>query len=531
MASSAAAAGAGEAQTEAPAAPSSWPRPRRRWRSGRCCCCRPRPVSPGRLARLAARLHGAELLQPDSGQLLRVARHADSGPLVTAIGHCRAGGLTPLPLPAPAPAGWRDLRVINKTYRAVHLDWFYPNPPALFSGDALVQDLFSVLRDTMGFQMNEFVINSNHMNNFVRLFESGAADFAINYMAWNPERHHAAQMTIPVLQYDNYMFVGTPEPTSSPSYSGSLESVRLQVLAVCLLLLVTAGGYLTYRLSGTADTRFSTFCLQTLGTFCAQGLALQPGSVSQHIAAVVMLVVGMMAFQFYAAGFLAQVTSEQARLPFTKPDDIIDMPGWKWAVFPRSTVDHTLRNHRQPGMDFTDAMTRAQNASSVSQWTTMAGTQKFAFFLAPLDIMRMCSWSHCPHVCPHPQRVSRHWGHVPFRRGLSEWRAFDAALLRLMETGLLSRLRRRRVPERLLRSVERCDLEARPRTQWSAISLPECRPVFGVLLGGAAAALVLLLLELLGDRLSDMQQQQQKQHYQQEPQQKFEQTQPPPPLQ
>ena len=86
---------------------------------------------------------------------------------------------------------------------------------------------------------------------------------------------------------------------------------------------------------------------------------------------------------------------------------------------------------------------------------------------------------------------------MPFSRGLSEWRAFDAALLRLMETGLLSRLQRRRLPKRLVGSLGHCDLEARPRTHWSPISLSECGPVFAVLLGGAGAALLLLMLELL----------------------------------
>ena len=469
----------------------------------------PRPVSPGRLARLAARLHGAELLQPDSGQLLRVARHADSGPLVTAIGHCRAGGLMPLPLPAPAPAGWRDLRVVNKTYRTARFDWHYPKPKPEFSLSDLAGDIVLLLKNHMAFQTNETVlIRTEHNKRFSGLFRKKLVDFVSELFAWTSTRDLYLHIPFGVLTYKQVLFVRTPEPTSSPSFSGSLESVRLQVLAVCLLLLVTAGGYLTFRLSGAADTRFSTFCLQTLGTFCAQGLALRPGSVSQHIAAVVMLGVGMITFQFFSAGLLAQVTTEQAHLPFSQPDDVTRMPDWRWAVYGQSVSDDALRYHPKPGMNFTGAMEQAHHDGSAIEWSLMAETQKFAFFLSPLDMVASCSWTGCPDVCPHPQYLSRDLISLPIRRGLPEWRAFDAVLLRLTETGLLSRLRRRHLPERLLSSLEHCDLEARPRTQWSAISLPECWPVFGVLLGGAGAALVLLLLELLAGRFSNMSQQQ-----------------------
>ena len=465
----------------------------------------PRPVSPGRLARLAARLHGAELLQPDSGQLLRVARHADSGPLVTAIGHCRAGGLTPLTLPAPAPAGWRDLRVVNKTYRTARFDWFYPNPKPQFSFSSLANGTALMLEDCMGIHLKETrVIRTDHMKHFYDVFQNNLVDLATELFAWIPDRDPFLHILIGITRYDTMLFVRTPEPTSSPSYSGSLESVRLQVLAVCLLLLVTAGGYLTFRLSGAADTRFSTFCLQTLGTFCAQGLALQPGSVSQHIAAVVMFGVSMMTFQFFAAGLLAQVTTEQAHLPFSQPDDVTRMPDWRWALYQMSVSDNALRCHPRPGMNFTGAIDQAHHDGNAFEWASMARTQKFAFFLSPLDLVSTCSWAGCPGVCPHPQYLARYLISLPIRRGLPEWRAFDAVLLRLMETGMLSRLRRRHLPDRLLSSLEHCDLEARPRTQWSAISLPECWPVFGVLLGGAGAALVLLLLELLAGRFSNM---------------------------
>ena len=168
----------------------------------------------------------------------------------------------------------------------------------------------------------------------------------------------------------------------------------------------------------------------------------------------------------------------------------------------RSAADHTLRSYRLPGLDFTGAMAQSQNASEMSQWIAMATEQKFAFFFSPIDILRRCTWNACPRVCPHPHRLERNLGHMPFRRSLLESGAFDAALLRLSETGLLSRLRQRRLPDRHLSSVRRCDLEARPRTVWSAIGLTESWPVFLVLFGGGAAALLLLLLEVVADRLS-----------------------------
>ena len=461
----------------------------------------PRPVSPGRLARLAARLHGAELLQPDSGQLLRVARHADSGPLVTAIGHCRAGGLTPLPLPAPAPAGWRDLRVVNKTYRVARFEFGY---------ESFAEGTVAHLQDCMKFRTNETYIHTKPLTSYFEMLEHNAVDFGTGFFGWSPQRAPLMVFSIPLAIYDRGLFIRTPEPTSSPSYSGSLESVRLQVLAVCLLLLVTAGGYLTFRLSGAADTRFSTFCLQTLGTFCAQGLTLQPGSVSQHIAAVVMLGVGMMTFQFFAAGFLAQLTTQQAHLPFSRPDDVARMKDWKWAVDTDSVNDNLLRYHPRPGTNFTATLSAARRSGTLQEWISEALTGKFAFFSTTNLVLNECTLSSCSKICLHPEKLMRGWGALTFRRGLPEWRAFDANLLRLMETGLLSRLRRCRLPEGVTRSVGRCDLEARPRTHWSAISLPQCWPVFGVLLGGAGAALVLLLLELLAGWLSIYTQQQQQ---------------------
>ena len=267
----------------------------------------PRPVSAGRLARLAGRLQGAELLQPDSGQLLRLARHADSGPPVTVIGHCRGGEITPLPLPAPAPAGCRDLRVFNNTYRTAYIDWLYPNPISvpLFSLSGLARDVVALLKEAMFFHTTEAHVRENRMNRFLALLQNNSVDIVADYFGWTRERDPYMRLSLPLGQYDYGLFIRAPDPTSSPSFSGSLESQRLQVLAVCLLLLATAGAYITFRASGASDTRVSTFSLQSLGSFCSQGLELRPGTASQHIAAVVMLGVGMLAFQFYTAGLLA----------------------------------------------------------------------------------------------------------------------------------------------------------------------------------------------------------------------------------
>ncbi|KAF0289820.1 hypothetical protein FJT64_011964 [Amphibalanus amphitrite] len=216
----------------------------------------PSPVPLDRLQRLAGRLSGAELLQPDSGRLLRVAQYADSGPLVTTVGYCRAGRLSPLPLPAPPPAGFKDLRVVNKTYRVAHFLLFYPNL-SVYSGDAFVRDIFDVLREAMGIRLNENVITSNHMHHFHHLFENGSIDFVSNYFTWTSARHRIIRLSMPIIQYTNRMFVRTPEPVSSPSFGSSLESARLRALAVGLLLLAAAGGYLALRPSGAAISRLS----------------------------------------------------------------------------------------------------------------------------------------------------------------------------------------------------------------------------------------------------------------------------------
>ncbi|KAF0288692.1 hypothetical protein FJT64_012928 [Amphibalanus amphitrite] len=462
----------------------------------------PSPVPLDRLQRLAGRLSGAELLQPDSGRLLRVAQYADSGPLVTTIGHCRAGRLSPLPLPAPPPAGLRDLRVVNKTYRVVNFLWFYPNPPSVYSSDALVRDIFDLLQDAMGFRMNETVITNNYMLHFFKLFENGSVDLATNYFGWTWERHRAVHLSIPIIQYTNKMFVRTPERQSSPSFSGSLESARLRALAVGLLLLAAAGGYLALRPSGAAVSRLSTVCLLALGSFCTRCEPLRPGRLSQCVAAAAVLGVGMLSFQFYTADLLSQVTMERARMPFAQPDDVTRLEDWQWSVVPRSIAEDMLQNHPQPGMDFSSSMSQSLSISA-SEWVSRATERKFAFFLSSVDILQMCSWNGCPPVCAFPQSLGRHWGGLPFRHGLVERRAFDAALLRLMETGVLDRLRRRRLPERLLRGLRRCDLEERPRSHWSPLGLSECRPVLEVLLAGTGVALLLLLLETLAHRLSN----------------------------
>ncbi|KAF0294699.1 hypothetical protein FJT64_007664 [Amphibalanus amphitrite] len=461
----------------------------------------PSPVPLDRLQRLAGRLSGAELLQPDSGRLLRVAQYADSGPLVTTVGHCRAGRLSPLPLPAPPPAGLRDLRVVNKTYRVANFLWFYPNPPSVYSSDALATDIFDVLQEAMGFRMNEIVITTNHLDNFFQLFENGSVDFATNFFSSTWERHRIVHFSILVIQYANRMFVRTPEPESSPSFGSSLESVPLRALAVGLLLLAAAGGYLALRPSGAAVSRLSTVCLLALGSFCTRCEPLRPGRLSQCVAAAAVLGVGMLSFQFYTADLLSQVTMERARMPFAQPDDVTRLEDWQWAVLSRSAAENALQNFPQPGMDFRSSMSKSLNIS-LSEWVPRATERKFAFFLSSVDILQMCSWNECPSVCPFPQHLSRHWGGLPFRRGLAEKRAFDAALLRLMETGVLDRLRRRRLPERLLRGLRRCDLEARPRSHWSPLGLSECWPVLEVLLAGAGVALLLLLLETMAHRLS-----------------------------
>ncbi|KAF0296283.1 Glutamate receptor ionotropic, delta-1 [Amphibalanus amphitrite] len=463
----------------------------------------PSPVPLDRLQRLAGRLSGAELLQPDSGRLLRVAQYADSGPLVTTVGHCRAGRLSPLPLPAPPPAGWRDLRVVNKTYRVARVDWLYPSPPSAFSMTGLAEDIVHLLQDAMGFQLNaSIIIQSNHMNQFRDVLQNNRVDFVADFFSWTPDRDPLMHFPIGVVDYGKLMFLRSPQPKSSPSFGSSLESVRLRALAVGLLLLAAAGGYLALRPSGAAVSRLSTVCLLALGSFCAQGEPLRPGRLSQRVAAAAVLGLGMLSFQFYTADLLSQVTMERARLPFAQPDDVTRLEDWRWAVHYLSLSYLALRDHPRPGMNFTHAIDRAYLKGGMNQWIDQAQSGKFAFFSAASDVLSACSLDRCPRVCGHPQALTKDSGALPFRRGLAEWRAFDAALLRLMETGVLDRLRRRRLPERLLRGLQRCDLEARPRSHWSPLGLSECWPVLGVLLAGTGAALLLLLLEILVHRLT-----------------------------
>ncbi|KAF0311663.1 Regenerating islet-derived protein 3-beta [Amphibalanus amphitrite] len=461
----------------------------------------PSPVPLDRLQRLAGRLSGAELLQPDSGRLLRVAQYADSGPLVTTVGYCRAGRLSPLPLPAPPPAGWRDVRVVNKTYRVAYLDWLYPDPEPMYSLISIARDVAALLKEAMSFHSTEIYVRKNHLKELLELFQNGSVDVAAEYLGWTHERNITMRFSLGLGLYDYGMLIGAPERRSSPSFGGSLESARLRALAVGLLLLAAAGGYLALRPSGAAVSRLSAVCLLVLGSFCARGEPLRPGRLSQCVAAAVVLGVGMLSFQFYAADLLSQVTMEQARLPFAQLDDITRRPDWNWAVLKKSTTEDMLRSRPRPGMDFTNAIKQCNTNVDRRDWIPKAVTEKFAFFAVVPLMIRDCTLTGCPSVCMHPPAVMRTWGAIPLRRGLTEWRAWNAAILRLMETGLLARLRDRRLPERLLRSVQRCDLEARPRYQWSPLGLSECWPVLAVLLAGAGAALLLLLLEMLARRL------------------------------
>ncbi|KAF0307167.1 hypothetical protein FJT64_021450 [Amphibalanus amphitrite] len=303
----------------------------------------PSPVPLDRLQRLAGRLSGAELLQPDSGRLLRVAQYADSGPLVTTVGHCRAGRLSPLPLPAPPPAGIKDLRVVNKTYRAARLNFGPPPPGAFCAVGQQADDIIELLQDIMGFHMNETVVGSPQVKNAMDLVRRGAVDLAVGIIGWTPERDRFLRLSIPVDHNDRGLFIRSPEPESSPSFGGSVESVRLRALAVgLLLLLAAAGGYLALRPSGAAVSRLSTVCLLALGSFCTRCEPLRPGRLSQCVAAAVVLGVGMLSFQFYTADLLSQVTMERARLPFAQPDDVTRLEDWEWAFFPGTGVAHSV---------------------------------------------------------------------------------------------------------------------------------------------------------------------------------------------
>ncbi|KAF0303036.1 hypothetical protein FJT64_024960 [Amphibalanus amphitrite] len=463
-----------------------------------------RGTSERRLATLLRPLGGALVYDVLSGAVYRTARYADVGPPVQRLGTCQRRGVRLSDdIGRPSPIGWQDLRLVNTTIKAFGYESF--KHLSVFSSRLTLSlaDMMELLEDTMFFKLTYLDYLQASYSEALFAIKNGTAHTAVDYFMATPDRAQYLSFPFHLGKVHICLFFGQPPAVSHASLLGGpfAEAAGRLLLAGLTLLLVLLS-YLATR--GSSGGGPAGSWLQAVALFSNQGLAARPSRLWQLVAAGVGCLAALLTAQLYTAGLLSRVTTEVTELPFKQLDDVLDAPGWQWGFLGNSGVQELLVHSSSPGVNFAGTTASIMNKpymKSRESFIEKGEQEQFAFFYDHLAVASQCNWETCPKLCYHPQELASFGYSVPFRRDDPAVPAWYVAFLRLWETGIWSRLKRRHMA-RLEEVQLACDVEPRPRQYYAPLELEQCVAAFTLLLGGAALACGFLASELVIARLT-----------------------------
>ncbi|KAF0296077.1 hypothetical protein FJT64_006462 [Amphibalanus amphitrite] len=296
------------------------------------------------------------------------------------------------------------------------------------------------------------------------------------------------------------LYFGRPAPVSRvPLLGGPFAGSAGRLLLAGITLLLVLASYLATRGSGGGP---AGSWLQAVALFSNQGLAARPGRLWQLVAAGVGCLAALLTAQLYTAGLLSRVTTEVTELPFNQLDDVLDAPGWQWGYASGTATEEMLFTSGRRGANFASCSTTLKKNSRVGLefFYKRAENERIAFFAPAKGVEERCTWNSCPKLCRHPEHLYRSRYSVPFRRDDPNVPTWRLAFLRMLETGIWTRLRRRHEPPTGVASFE-CEFEPRPRSQYAPLELAQCSAAFRVLLIGVTVSCCLCLGEVVAARL------------------------------